>query len=104
MKNTVKGIIIIFVYDQNIRTYPERRIYYTKRSQPPLIVPVMHSYVEAMNDKQFLAKHIDLLEIEVTYWITNHIVGVVKYKKPYTLPNTIIIQGSYHKITCIRDR
>uniref|UniRef100_A0A2S2PC56 Trehalase n=1 Tax=Schizaphis graminum TaxID=13262 RepID=A0A2S2PC56_SCHGA len=78
MKNTVKGMLINYV--SMINTFGHipngGRIYYTKRSQPPMMLPMIHSYVEATHDMQFLAENIDMLEKEFTYWITYHTVDI----------------------------
>jgi len=61
------------------------RVYYTKRSQPPMIIPMMKSYVDATNKLQFMIENIHELEVELQYWIKNHNVTVYKNGKNYTL-------------------
>lgn len=61
------------------------RIYYSKRSQPPLLIPMMKSYLDATNDVAFLKDNIDLMEKEFQYWMTNHTISVEKDGKRYTL-------------------
>ena len=47
------------------------RIYYSKRSQPPLFIAMVQLYFEATNDKAFLQGNIDVLDKEFEYWIAN---------------------------------
>lgn len=52
------------------------RIYYSKRSQPPLLIPMFDSYYEATRDVEFIRKNIDVLEKEYNFWIANRTVAV----------------------------
>ncbi|XP_029342378.1 trehalase-like [Acyrthosiphon pisum] len=87
MNVTAKGMIDNYI--SMIKTFGHipngGRIYYSKRSQPPMIIPMMKSYVDATNDRQFLNDNINVLEIEFQYWITKHNVTINKNGKNYTL-------------------
>jgi len=87
MNKTAKGMIMNYL--SMIKTYGHipngGRIYYTKRSQPPMIIPMMKSYLDATNDKTFVEENIDLLENEFNYWITKHTIKILKNGKNYTL-------------------
>jgi len=61
------------------------RIYYAKRSQPPMIIPMMKSNVDSTDDMQFLIENISELENELEYWINIHNVKIEKNGKKYTL-------------------
>lgn len=61
------------------------RVYYAMRSQPPMLVPMVESYLEATNDLSFLERHMPTLEKEFSYWLTNHSVPVLKDGVNYTL-------------------
>ncbi|XP_067628376.1 trehalase isoform X3 [Eurosta solidaginis] len=50
------------------------RVYYSKRSQPPLLTAMVHSYVEFTKDFEFAVNALDILEHEFEYWINNHTV------------------------------
>lgn len=52
------------------------RIYYSGRSQPPLLTSMVKSYYEATNDLEFLKFATPILEREFQYWINNHTVTV----------------------------
>ena len=47
------------------------RIYYTRRSQPPFLIPMFNLYIEATNDVDFLNKSIPYLADEYNFWMTN---------------------------------
>jgi len=87
MFQTVKGMLVNFL--SIVDTYgfiPNGgRIYYAMRSQPPLLIPMMQSYLEATHDHEFLKTNIHILEKEFDFWMTNHTVEVEKDGKTYTL-------------------
>ncbi|XP_025410177.1 trehalase-like isoform X2 [Sipha flava] len=87
MYTTVKGMLSNFL--SIINTYGHipngGRVYYAMRSQPPMLVPMMQSYIEATNDTMFLRENVDILEKEFSYWMLNHTVDIEKDGKVYTL-------------------
>lgn len=48
------------------------RIYYSERSQPPLLTAMIKTYVDETKDTEFAIRSLDLLEREFKYWINNH--------------------------------
>ena len=38
------------------------RVYYLNRSQPPLFIPMVMSYISHTNDTQFVRQHMSVLE------------------------------------------
>ena len=52
------------------------RVYYEQRSQPPLLIPMVDSYINATGDIDFLHKNIHLLEKELQFWLENRTVTV----------------------------
>lgn len=86
MTHTVKGMLENFLYIvDKIGHIPNGgRVYYLERSQPPLLIPMIKSYMDYTGDVQFLADNIQLMEKEYNYWITNHMTEVeidgTKYK------------------------
>ncbi|XP_055856236.1 trehalase-like [Episyrphus balteatus] len=52
------------------------RIYYAKRSQPPLLAAMIDSYVDFTNDTNFAIEAVGLLEDEFHFWKKNHTVFV----------------------------
>ncbi|GAB0092045.1 Trehalase [Sergentomyia squamirostris] len=50
------------------------RVYYSKRSQPPLLAAMIKAYVEFTNDEEFAAQAAPLLEHEFNFWFNNHTV------------------------------
>ena len=72
------------------------RVYFTKRSQPPLMIPMVYLYVQATNDTSFITNHINTLEKEYSFWATKRNVTVIadsgkmhtlnRYATPITVP------------------
>ncbi|XP_062558663.1 trehalase isoform X4 [Armigeres subalbatus] len=52
------------------------RIYYSMRSQPPLLCGMVKSYVDATNDTQFAIDSVETLEREFEFFMNNYIVEV----------------------------
>lgn len=52
------------------------RIYYEKRSQPPMLVPMVDRYVTVTGDVDFLRGRMHLLEKEYKFWMENRTVKV----------------------------
>lgn len=48
------------------------RVYYLKRSQPPLLAGMIKAYVDATNDTEFAKSSVDTLEREFEFWMNNH--------------------------------
>ncbi|XP_037913972.1 trehalase isoform X2 [Hermetia illucens] len=48
------------------------RVYYSKRSQPPLLAAMIQSYIEFTGDDEFAIKSVDILEHEFEFWMNNH--------------------------------
>ncbi|KAF4530533.1 hypothetical protein B566_EDAN016032 [Ephemera danica] len=95
MYTTVKGMLENFL--SIVDTYgfiPNGgRIYYERRSQPPLLIPMMQAYHQATNDTEFIRKNIATLEREFDFWVQNHTVIVDKYGKKFKLAR----YGDYSK-------
>lgn len=87
MFHTVKGMLINFL--SVVETFgfiPNGgRIYYAMRSHPPLLIPMMKTYIDATQDVDFLRSNIHILEKEFQFWINNRTVEVEKDSKMYTL-------------------
>lgn len=52
------------------------RIYYSMRSQPPLLTPMVKTFVDHTNNRQFAISVVDILAREFDYWMDNHTVTV----------------------------
>jgi alpha,alpha-trehalase len=61
------------------------RVYYIQRSQPPLLIPMVDSYVTHTGNINFLKNYINLLEAEFQFWMTNRTVTVNKNGTNYTM-------------------
>ncbi|XP_055386870.1 trehalase isoform X2 [Condylostylus longicornis] len=48
------------------------RIYYSKRSQPPLLAAMVKSYVDYTGDDKFAIDSVKTLEYEFEFWMNNH--------------------------------
>ncbi|XP_063697240.1 trehalase-like isoform X2 [Culicoides brevitarsis] len=81
MHHTAKGMLL------NFRSIVQRygfipnggRIYYSARSQPPLLAAMIKTYVEATGDTEFAKESVDDLEHEFNFWLNNHAVVVNGY-------------------------
>lgn len=87
MYDTVKGMLNNFVsiVDRYGLIPNGGRNYYTMRSQPPLFIAMVDSYLEFTNDTEFLGKNIKYLEKEFLFWIKNRKIEVSKNGRNYTL-------------------
>lgn len=56
------------------------RIYYSMRSQPPLLTPMVKTYVDTTHDKAFAIEAVEILAREFDYWMENHTVTVKGHK------------------------
>jgi alpha,alpha-trehalase len=56
------------------------RIYYSMRSQPPLLTPTVKEFVDSTNDRDFAIAAVDTLAREFDYWMVNHTVTVKGHK------------------------
>lgn len=69
------------------------RIYYTKRTQPPLLTWMVSMYYELTNDNSFLTEMLPSLDKEYQFWMTNRSVVIAQcncsanhYATPITTP------------------
>ncbi|GLH14707.1 Trehalase, partial [Gryllus bimaculatus] len=87
MNETVRGILENFFYI--LRTYgiiPNgTRVYYQRRSNPPLLTSMVHDYIRVTRDLAFLQENVEWLEREFEFWMKNRTVAVVKDGVNYTL-------------------
>lgn len=87
MYDTTRGILENFLYI--IDTYGHipngGRVYYLARSQPPLLIPMIKSYIDVTRNYTFLQKHIETMDKEFQYWMTNHTKNIEIDGKNYTL-------------------
>ncbi|XP_077996478.1 trehalase-like [Glandiceps talaboti] len=78
METTVKGMIENFIYlvDKLDLVPNANRIYQMRRSQPPFLIPIVHRYLEATNDWQYVQTLLPSLEKEYNFWMNNRSVVV----------------------------
>lgn len=55
------------------------RVYYSGRSQPPLLAAMIKSYVDFTKDQKFAIDSVGILEREYEYWMNNHSVQAKGY-------------------------
>ncbi|KAH7715910.1 Trehalase family protein [Aphelenchoides avenae] len=86
----IKGLLASEMYDtsrQMILNFKEMvdrfgfipnggRVYYLRRSQPPLLTPMVYEYYEATHNKSFLNEILPTLEKELKFWDTQRTVKV----------------------------
>ncbi|CAH0764744.1 unnamed protein product [Diatraea saccharalis] len=91
MHQTARGMVTNFLdIVEKLGFIPNGgRIYYTMRSQPPLLIPMMKLVVDDTDDLSFLQRHIHTLDKEFDFWITNHTVDVEHDGHKYKLTRFI---------------
>ncbi|XP_069671905.1 trehalase-like [Periplaneta americana] len=87
MFNTVKGMLANFLYmvEQYGLVPNGGRVYYTGRSQPPMLIPMIYDYVQATGDLDFVGEHLSTMEEEYAFWLTNRTVKIKKDRATYSL-------------------
>uniref|UniRef100_A0A2P2HXY8 Trehalase n=1 Tax=Hirondellea gigas TaxID=1518452 RepID=A0A2P2HXY8_9CRUS len=85
MTTTVKGMLENFI--KMVEEYgmvPNGgRVYYTRRSQPPYMIPMIKLYVDHTQDMQFISDNIGHMERELNFWIKNRTTEVTYKGKTY---------------------
>lgn len=78
MYTTVKGMLSNFLeIVERFGFVPNGgRIYYSGRSQPPLLTSMVKAYIDATGDVEFLKFATPVLEREFQYWLNNHTITV----------------------------
>lgn len=91
MYDTVRGMLGNFIsIVERIGLIPNGgRVYYARRSQPPLLTPMVQSYVETTNDMNFVKENINTLDKEFKFWMDKHTVLIEKDGKHYKLARFI---------------
>uniref|UniRef100_A0A914CCA9 Trehalase n=1 Tax=Acrobeloides nanus TaxID=290746 RepID=A0A914CCA9_9BILA len=87
MLETSRMMIENFVYMVNQFGFVPNggRIYYSKRSQPPLLLGMVYEYYEATQDREFIRKILPTLEQEVKFWEENRNVTVKINDRTYNV-------------------
>ncbi|VDM49775.1 unnamed protein product [Toxocara canis] len=61
------------------------RIYYMRRSQPPMFIPMVYEYHTVTKDDQFLYSAIEAMEKEMDFWKTKRTVNISKNNRNFTV-------------------
>eukprot|EP00052_Salpingoeca_macrocollata_P015309 m.121867 g.121867 ORF g.121867 m.121867 type:complete len:613 (-) comp19643_c0_seq2:221-2059(-) len=88
MTNTVRGMIANFALDlvPKFGMVPNGgRVYYSKRSQPPVLSLMVDDYLKATGDNGFLAEVLPQLQVEHAFWMSNRTVLVSTAQGNFTL-------------------
>ncbi|KAK6103611.1 Trehalase family protein [Brugia pahangi] len=87
MQNTTRRMIENFAYLINTFGFIPNggRIYYLRRSQPPLFIPMVYEYYAATKNDDFLASVIETMEKELFFWKTRRTVIIEKNGRNYTV-------------------
>ena len=87
MKDTVKGMIDNFIQLVNTFGFVPNggRIYYTNRSQPPFLIPIVDLYLNKTGDVDYVKSILNALEKEYTFWRKNRTVEVELSSGKYKL-------------------
>lgn len=78
MHSTARGMIenLMFLVKRLGHIPNGSRVYYTERSQPPLLTKMVYQYMSYTNDTEWLKQNIDVLEKELEYWIKHRQIQV----------------------------
>jgi alpha,alpha-trehalase len=96
---TIKGMLLNMIEAiKNFGFVPNGfRIYYLNRSQPPLLVQMVESYISKCNDPSFLAENLKYLDMEYEFWmkyraikVKNHTINLYKVVNDYPRPESFI--------------
>lgn len=76
MFDTARGMLENFLHIVNVYGMIPNggRIYYSGRSQPPLLTAMIKAYVDFTKDHEFAVRNVNLMEKEFKYWMDNHAV------------------------------
>uniref|UniRef100_A0A915Q0L4 Trehalase n=1 Tax=Setaria digitata TaxID=48799 RepID=A0A915Q0L4_9BILA len=87
MQTTTRRMIENFAYlINNYGFIPNGgRIYYLRRSQPPLFIPMVYEYYAATKNDDFLISVIDAMEKELLFWKTRRTIVIEKNGRNYTV-------------------
>lgn len=61
------------------------RVYFTRRSQPPFLIPMVYEYYKATGNIEFIRQNIETLEAEYNFWQNNRSVSIEYDDKTYSL-------------------
>ncbi|KAE9554375.1 hypothetical protein FO519_002434 [Halicephalobus sp. NKZ332] len=95
----IKGLMASEMYEAaarmilNYRDFAEKygfipnggRIYYLKRSQPPLFIPMVYEFYENTGNASFVKQLLPTMEKEFNYWVKNHQYSIDISGQKYTL-------------------
>ncbi|KAE9553557.1 hypothetical protein FO519_003250 [Halicephalobus sp. NKZ332] len=78
MYQTTKDMIGNFVYmvEQHGFVPNGGRVYYLRRSQPPMLIPMVYEYLEATGDIDYVNMILPTLEKELNFWNENRQINV----------------------------
>jgi len=84
MYDTTKGMIENFLEMVELMGFvPNGGRKYYRRSQPPLLIPMMKSYFDATQDIDFLRSSLATLEKEFKFWIKHRMVTVYHKRRKF---------------------
>ena len=87
MHNTVLGMLRNFFFLIDLLGFVPNggRIYYSSRSQPPLLTRMVDAYVEATGDTAIIAEALPYLDKEYAFWMRERVVLVEVAGTPHSL-------------------
>ncbi|EPB66047.1 hypothetical protein ANCCEY_14865 [Ancylostoma ceylanicum] len=100
MTDTAKSMILNFAHMiTNYGFVPNGgRIYYLRRSQPPLFAPMVYEYYQATKDKELIREMLPVIEKEYNFWTSNRSLPITvngekmsmfQYRTPSTVPRLV---------------
>lgn len=91
MSSSVFGILTHFFFKTTFFSFrfgfiPNGgRVYYSKRSQPPMLISMVYNFYQETSDKDFLHELLPSLEAELSFWTNNRSINVTANGKNYQL-------------------
>ncbi|XGW09581.1 hypothetical protein V3C99_011676 [Haemonchus contortus] len=97
MTDTTKSMLMNFAHIVNTYGFIPNggRVYYLRRSQPPLFIPMVYEYYLATRDTNFIREMLPIMEKEFQFWQKNRTVDITvngesitmfQYRTPSTVP------------------
>ncbi|VDO24972.1 unnamed protein product [Haemonchus placei] len=97
MTDTTRSMLMNFAHIVNTYGFIPNggRVYYLRRSQPPLFIPMVYEYYLATKDTNFIREMLPIMEKEFQFWQKNRTVDITvngesitmfQYRTPSTVP------------------
>ncbi|XP_021339900.1 trehalase-like, partial [Mizuhopecten yessoensis] len=105
MNETAKGMLDNFAFMiKTVGHVPNGgRVYYLRRSQPPMFIPMVHEYYRSTGDKAFVRDNIATMEKEYQFWRDNRSVDMRRGYETYSLARYAVDMAAPRPESYIED-